>query len=296
MPEPQHFQPAPDRPVTLPMDPQLVVLADAVERIGPARVRNSGRSAFNHLRKSWELHPVDAEMSYFRALTAEEEAASALILALRQQRYPGAKRLDPQIHAHKAAVWVILEAIIRGYVDKKMPTPRISIAKEGRPRICLDVDIGPMLGSEEPYRVHSPDPFHTAIHSDEKGPFELHRWTKELAQIAGPDKSILKYVRELANSRNRILYASERGIPSVVFPDSLILDRLERVKWIMVVAIGILQTKTLQLLVIQALEALLISVERFEGAGFHFPQFDQSSTNLSIEQQPDGSFVSSFKP
>ncbi|WP_137866785.1 hypothetical protein [Sphingopyxis sp. FD7] len=295
MPEPAKFKPAPDRPSTLPMDAQLVVLADAVERIGPARVRHSGRNAFNHLRKSWELHPVDAEMSYFRALTAEEEAASALILALRQQRYPGAKRLDPQIHAHKAAVWVILEAIVRGYTDKKMPRPQISIGKEGRPRIRIDVDIGPMIDSDGPYWVHSPDPFHTVIHSDEKGPFELHRWAKELAQIAGPNKSIMRYVRELANNRNRVLYANEKGVPSIIFPDELILERLERVKWIMVVVIGVLQTKTLQLLVIQALEALLIAVERFEGEGFAFPQFDQSAANLSIEQQPDGSFVSGFK-
>jgi len=299
MPEPTSFIPAPDRPETLPMDASLLALVEAVEKIGPARVKHSGRSAFNHLRKSWILHPIDAEMSYFRALTAEEEASSALILALKQQRYPGAERLDAQNHVHKASVWVILRAIVQGYVDKKLPGPKISVMKGDRPRIRIDVDIGPMIGSDDPCWVHSPDPFHMVLHSDEQGPFELHRWTRELDAIAGPGVSAIDYIREVANNRNRVLYASDKGVPASVFSDGLILDRLERVKWIMIATVGIVQTKTLQLFVIQALEALLIAIRRFEGEGYSFPahsNLGNSDAHLSIEQQPDGSFKSDLGP
>jgi hypothetical protein len=168
-----------------------------------------------------------------------------------------------------------------------------------RPQIRIDVDIGPMIGSDVPYWAHSPDPFHMAIHSDEKGPFELHRWERELAEIAGHEVDIIEYVRDAANNRNQVLYASDKGMPSIAFPDQLILDRLERVRWIMIAVIGILQTKTLQLLVIQALEALLIAIKKFEGEGFVFPNFSEhemSKAYLRIEQQPDGSYLSGIKP
>ena len=262
-----------DRSPELPEASELATLIAAVERIGPVRVRNAGRSAFNHLRKSWILHPIDSEMSYFRSLTAEEEASTALILALKQQRYPGANRLNAFDHVHKAAVWAIIEALGRGHLAKGLPIPVISVAKEGRPRITLNVDVAPLTGSDEPLWMQPVDPFHLVIHSDEKGEFEVHRWQRELAQMAGESSSIEEYIRSEANKRNVILYASDKGIPAVRFGDELILERLERVKWIMVVAIGVLQTKNLQLLVQQALEALLIAVRRFEGTGFDFPAY-----------------------
>lgn len=272
MNEPPEFVPPADRPKALPIDTSLAVLIDAVERIGPARVRNSGRNAFNHLRKSWLLHPVDSEMSFFRALTGEEEAAAAVILALKQQCYPGAERLNVQDHMHKAAIWAIIEAIARGYSDKGVPLPLIQVAKVGRPRVAVSVDFGSAMGGE-PLWAHSPEPFHVVIHSDENGSFEVHRWNKELTAMAGENTDISKYFRALANKRNRILYASDQGILAVRFADEEILLRLERVKWMMVATIGILQTKNLQLLVVQALEALLMAIRRFEGEGYAYPEF-----------------------
>lgn len=292
--KPQPFVAPPDRPDTLPMGLELQTLADAVERIGPARARHSGRNAFNHLHKAWKLHPIDSEMSLFCALTAEEEAASALILALRQQRYPGAKLLDPQSHMHKGAIWPIIEAIARGHTDKGLPPPVISVSRKGRALVSVKIDIGPMIGHDGPYWAHSPDPFHFVLRSDENGPFETHRWTKELGQISGAEQSIIDHIRTEANIRNRLLYATDKGMPGVEFPDASILLRLERVKWIMIAVIGILQTKTKQLLVVQALEALLMALRKFKGEGYEFPGFEGEIQYLSIKQQPDGSFLSGF--
>ena len=87
------FVPDADRPVEMPFDSIHLSIQEAVEKITVPRIRHACRSAFNHLRKSWILHPVDAEMSAFRAITAEEEAASAVIRALRHQSYPNAESL-----------------------------------------------------------------------------------------------------------------------------------------------------------------------------------------------------------
>lgn len=292
--EPPSFEPAPDRPKALPFGGELETLEAAVGRLGPVRVRNAGRSAFMHLRKAWVLHPVDSEMSLFRALTGVEEAASALILALKQQRYPGADRLNAQDHVHKAAIWPIIEAIIRGFVDKGVPRPQVLIKAKGRPQIRLEVDLGPLLGMDY-LGVHSPDPFHVVIHSDENGPFAVHRWGTELAQVAGDEVDIEQHIRDAANLRNRILYAGEGGLPAVRFADDAILLRLAHVQWIMVATIGILQTKNHQFLVTQALETLLKTIRRFAGEDYAFPQYGPpQGPHLAFEQQADASLTARF--
>jgi hypothetical protein len=294
MPEPPPFSSPADRPAELPMSDDERVVAEAVERIGPARVRHCARNTFAHLRGAWRLHPVDSEMSLFRAITAEEEAASALIFALKQQRYPGAERLNPRNHNHKAAVWPIIEAMARGFVDKGIPKPNIAISRKGEPRIEVQIDLAALAGLDHPLWARPDHPFNVVIRSDEKGPFEVHRWERELAAIAAArgDTDIGTHISAEANLRNRILYASNDGIPAVRFEDSLLLRRLERVKWMLVTAIGILQTATFQLLAVQALEALLIALDRFEGDSFPFPEHAHPDVeHLDIEQQPDGSIM-----
>ena len=292
MAESPQFEPDADRPDTLPTSAAMEMLEAAVERIGPVRVRHAGRSAFVHLRKSWTLHPIDSEMSFFRALTAVEEASTALILALKQQRYPGADRLNANDHIHKAAIWPIIEAIARGYSNKGIPLPRIAVSAKQRPRVRIDLDLGPYIGLDRSFWVHSPDPFHLVIRTDETGPFEIHRWERELAQVAGGSEDVFEHIRGAANLRNVVLYAGPQGVPSVRFEDNEILKRLEYVKWIMVATIGILQTKTIQYLVVQALETLLLTLNRFDGNFYSFPaDGPPQERHLSIVQQPDGSVV-----
>lgn len=70
-----------ERAVEFPFADWLLGVEDAGNRLA-GRVRHCSRSAFVHLRKAWRLHGVDDEMSAFRAITAEEEAATALITDL----------------------------------------------------------------------------------------------------------------------------------------------------------------------------------------------------------------------
>ncbi len=59
------------------------------------------------------LDGVDLEMAAFRAITAEEEAASALFHSLKRRRYAGAARLSPRNHVHKNAVAPFCTAVSR---------------------------------------------------------------------------------------------------------------------------------------------------------------------------------------
>ena len=51
------------------------------------------RSAVRNLMKAWNLRDLDLGMALFRCLTAEEEAATAVFLALKSRQYEGASRL-----------------------------------------------------------------------------------------------------------------------------------------------------------------------------------------------------------
>jgi len=55
---------------------------EGVAKLG-GRIPHCLNSAYHHLRRSWTLQPIDSEMSLFRAITADEEAATVLTLALK---------------------------------------------------------------------------------------------------------------------------------------------------------------------------------------------------------------------
>ena len=96
-----------DRATDIPLNDVEKILEDKLALL-PNMVGNRFRNAFKHLRKAWLLLPIDTEMSAFRAITAEEEAATALILALKMRQYPGADVLKYNNHVHKSAVFFIM--------------------------------------------------------------------------------------------------------------------------------------------------------------------------------------------
>lgn len=278
------FEPPPDRPVELPMDEQHATLEQVVERLSPPRVRHAARNAFRNLRDAWKLHPFDAEISFFRAITAEEEAATALIVALKQQRYPNAYRLRERHHAHKAAVWPLIAAIRQGLHEKNVQPPHLALARTGRPRIEMSIDIGGPAGLDRPLWGRADHPFNFVMRSDKHGPFQVHDFEAEMQAIASGRgaRDIREHVLREANARNECLYASDRGIPSVQFEDELILDRRARVTAILVATIGIMQTRMLQPFVVQCLAALLKAVEGSTRQSSTIPRFIPSrSTSAS---------------
>jgi hypothetical protein len=85
----------------------------------PARA--AAAHALRHIRRAWRLRSVDREMAVFRAITAEEEAATALIRSLRRIGYIGAKVLDERNHQIKAGVWPMILAINNVIAKAQLP-------------------------------------------------------------------------------------------------------------------------------------------------------------------------------
>jgi len=71
------------------------------------QIKGAGKwRAFNailHLNKAWKIKGIDNEMSAFRAITAEEEAATAVFLSLKLRKYENSDKLKPMDHSHKSA-------------------------------------------------------------------------------------------------------------------------------------------------------------------------------------------------
>lgn len=77
----------------------------------PKALRYRFESTLNHLDRAFALLEIDREMASFRAITAEEEAATALIRCIQLRRYNFANKFNPRDHQHKAAVMACVMAI-----------------------------------------------------------------------------------------------------------------------------------------------------------------------------------------
>ena len=88
-----------------PFDRTCRELLEAIPRL---HSRACFRNAFNHLELADQIKPVDPLMAAFRALTAEEEAASGLMYCLKERGYRNASLLRPKDHAYKNAVMPFL--------------------------------------------------------------------------------------------------------------------------------------------------------------------------------------------
>jgi len=186
----------------------------------PAPGVHAARSALRHLEKAHALETSDPEMAAFRALTAEEEAATAVIHSLRRRGYEGAERLKPRNHVHKNSLSQLLEAIqgIIGEADKAFGLkPQLRVLEQEAPR-RLQLELhGAGLGLGERLLVPVP-PLHFLV-STGADPTNLgpHDFADELNKFASARnaESILAYLKRRANLRNQVLYASAEGVPSI---------------------------------------------------------------------------------
>src|SRR4051812_2704559 len=97
----------------LPFSKTQVDLEKAVHNLPKGRPRNCCRNAFHRIKRAWSLRLLDPEIAVFSAITAEEEAASAVISALKTKGYSGADILNPRSHPHKAGVIYMAQAVVR---------------------------------------------------------------------------------------------------------------------------------------------------------------------------------------
>jgi hypothetical protein len=266
---------------------------EAANRLS-GRVKQCARNAFIHLRKAWRLHGIDDEMSAFRAITAEEEAATALIQALKVRGYSGADRLRPWKHVHKSAFWPLIAAVNQVLLRSRMPAPRVVLSRKGPPRVRVNINVTELAGGNgEPVWAEPDQPLNFAIRSGNALAPLIHLFEEEFAELASEagENSIKAYVERQANTRNLLLYASDDGVPAASFQDDMLHERARRVCVLVIIAMIVMQTRQRQLFVTQCLEAVLRALDTFNGPAFDYTEADDKADRTLVtihtnEQEP----------
>ncbi|WP_148561938.1 hypothetical protein [Pseudomonas syringae] len=183
------------------------------------RVKSAGLNALNHIGKARQIAELDPQMACFRAICAEEEAATSLLASLKDQKYPLSEQTNWQSHDNEAGVIVLIKAVTIWFESSfdfdQLPfmKPRLIITDEpGRPAIEL---IFPFKGIDKCLRPRPPLNLRAQgdiAMKDMIGDFLRKNVKRELAA------EVKAFIKKRANERNLLLYASDTALPGC-FPD-----------------------------------------------------------------------------
>lgn len=217
--------------------------------------KHAARSAVRHLLMAWKLRRIDPEMAAFHALTAEEEAATAIFRSVRRLQYGNSERLNPRNHLHKNAIIPFFMAVAKIFAlaTKEGFASKLELdEKQSPPRFGVLVGV-PDGKSKKWGRPIPPLDFTVSRNG------QLHDYLEQMRDIASAQnvKSVQKLLEDRANLRNQILYASGNGIPNIVGVGKLIQARRLWVFRNLLVYLLIDQTPRTQGFVQQGLDAFL---------------------------------------
>ena len=253
--------PLPKLPLTA-QDERVLALLEAEPA---SHARHCFRSAIDHLRRAMLIEQVDPAMAIFRGITAEEEAASGLMHAFIERRYPNADLLKTQRHVQKHAVTPFLRSLLLqleeikldGVSDVRLAFREVGSAERLVVALLLD-------GEGESQAVRPVPPLNLSL-SGTNGRFpDLSRNIRTVLEGTGYTNA-LSFVQAQANLRNRILYAAPDGYPQIedLKPEYL-RECSTRVLTILRTALLILPYKDIQPFTAQALDAFLRLIKRLD--------------------------------
>jgi len=188
------------------------VVIELISDNAKGRGRNCARNAIHHLEMAWTIKDIDPEMALFRSITAEEEAATAIFLILKEKGYENANKIKFKSHPYKQALNPFIQAISKFVADtSNLPAfpfgdnLHLSIKGEGNNRrLKLSFSFLDGLISAIP-------PLGFEVKLNDKP----YYFDKELLEITTGEsrKDIIKHIEKIANLRNELLYARPEGIP-----------------------------------------------------------------------------------
>lgn len=194
-------------------------IVDVVSKLsGPAKWR--AFNAVRHLNLAWGLLAIDREMAIFRAITAEEEAATAIFVALRRRKYDGADKLKPRDHVHKNAVIPFFDAITRVLAKVAVQLPRAQLflnTDEDPPLLTFRIRRPHPETGEEAWAYSDPPLNFSATRIDANGARREEDFAAGVDELAAAAKvkDVMTYIRDRANVRNKVLYAGDAGYPAL---------------------------------------------------------------------------------
>lgn len=173
------------------------------------------RSAFNHLERAEILFPIDNPMAVFRCFTAEEEAASGLMYCLKDKKYINAEKLNPRNHVHKNAV-IQFFSILCQFAEDHFKEFGIEmflslVENEGKRNLLFTAHMD--LGEGPTTFIPDPPLNFKLAHEDKRFSYK-----KQIDALIDSKevKEIGAHLKNIANQRNLILYASQKGYPSKI--------------------------------------------------------------------------------
>ena len=182
------------------------------------------KHAWLHIDRARKLVGLDNEMACFRAITAEEEAATSIFHAVRQIGYENAKHLNKNFHAHKAGLWPLIRVISAFMHD--LDAEKIFDVKvdESKGKLILRFpNPNRVMGG---YFIVDP-PLQMGISPKGGGDIDVKVQAESLASLNN-QKELKEFIKAEANIRNELLYANQNGIPSVSGDISSFIDEREK--------------------------------------------------------------------
>lgn len=198
-------------------------------------------------------------MAVFRAITAEEEAASGLMRCLSELYYPRSNELNPRDHVHKHAVFPFMEILGLFFgqtIGKNFQRFELHIEEDdGEARLALALRFS-VLGEDRLVCPIPPLNFGVSV-LDSAEAVDYARQITEFTKIKGV-LSVKAFLKNEANLRNKILYAGPDGYPVVQdLKCSFVEERRRRVLSMLNLYLLIFPCKEHQLYVVQALTAFV---------------------------------------
>lgn len=182
-----------------------------------SEIKNCCENALLHLEKAWLIKDIDKEMTVFRGITAEEEAAISVFFCLKKHQYLNANKLQFKKHPTKLGLYPFLRHIgnhiASSLFSESSPFENFRIKLvEVKGRKALEI-IFKLKGHN--LDVRPTPPLHFNVSNHYTG--ELHTYDIDFKKMYLGDnyKNSLKYIDEVANQRNKLLYANSAGKPKV---------------------------------------------------------------------------------
>lgn len=217
------------------------------------------RSSLYHLERAETLREVDPAMACFRAITAEEEAATGVMLCLKEMKYPKAEELNHRDHTHKHAVFPFMQ-VLRLFFEQTFANHFTKFGlhikeQDGAHRLLLALNL---KVHEEIQWVYPIPP----LNFDTKylGTDEATDYSRQINHLieARGRATVKDFLKKEANLRNELLYASPRGYPAFERLDVRFLNkRRDRVLAMIYLYLLVFPYQEHQPFVSQALDSLV---------------------------------------
>lgn len=219
--------------------------------------RHSLRSAFHHLERAAALVEIDPAMAAFRAITAEEEAATGLMHCLKEKGYKNTDFLKPKDHVQKNAVSPFLDILGSSFaktIGTQFHDLKLILDGDGNDRRLM-IALSIFINGQEIWARPIP-PLNFTVTSSGKA-LSYRQEIDHLVKINGR-KNILDYLRAQANRRNCLLYAGSEGYPAKVQLPEGFLERRKKFVLCLLRAYLLIQPYSEKLTFVQdALDAFL---------------------------------------